>query len=116
MKQGKLTEIRNQDNTISITGEIVTYSMNIQFQMTENKEKRDDKSPTHLVYARGGHGRMFHAGVAWLSSTKDGKPMYSIVFEIEELFEGEKRFCAWETISGTYRIENDKPLDMQKAA
>lgn len=117
MRLGILNEKQTEGGKKLITGEVSTYAMRLGFQLVENTDKQSENSPTHLIYASGKHGGQFHAGMAWAGETREvePKPMYSLLFAIPELFDGEMRYMAWQETPCKYRIEESKPQEQAAA-
>ena len=105
---------------IEVKGKLRTYSMALDFRLEMRNSRRDDKSPSHDIIARGAHGQGFNAGVAWQGNVQStGKRMYTLALIIPELFDGEKRVVAWEKEDqpGTFEIQwsKDKETTQQQA-
>ena len=114
MRLGKLTKEQYDNGNVIIHGNISTYEYNLSITLQENKDRKNENSPSHLIYARGKQGNHFHAGSAWQGVTKEEKPMFTLAIHIPALHEEEVRYMAWGEGDGHFTITESKP--QQEAA
>lgn len=121
MSIGTLHEKIDDAGVVNVSGKLRTYSMALDFRLEMRDSRRDDKSPSHDIIARGAHGQGFIAGVAWQGNVQSkGTRMYTMAFNIPELFKDELKLVAWESDKqpGTFNIEysKDKEQPQQQAS
>ena len=107
------TLLETQDG---ITGDIRTYSMCECFELIENKNIKNQNSPTHIIAMTGRHGKKFDAGVAWVQNHQNVGRYFSLSFSVPELFEGEFRCAAFGNGNGNGEYDIVKDTEQRQAA
>lgn len=117
MNLGTLKETRDENGVISFSGQIRTYSLDLDFRLEGNLNRRNDEtSPTHYIIGRGKHGKAFQAGAAWRGKTNAGDSMFTLNFSIPEIWDEEMKFVAFDAKDGSYDIRASRPQEEKKAA
>ena len=116
MNQGTIIQERLEDGQMIFKGRFVTYDLYLPFKLIENNNRRDEKSPTHKILARGQHGHDFEAGIAWHGETKDHTPMITMLIDIPSMFDKEQEFVAFRRNDGVFEIVTSKPQEQPAQA
>ncbi|GEM_PF-1778054 len=113
---GELTAHKNDQGHIEYKGHVRSYLIDLDFKLDAIEKRKDEKSPTHNIVARGKHGKGFFAGVAWQGQHAEYGRFFSLSLEVPELFDGVQAMIAGETASGSgiYTIRHSK--DKKEAA
>lgn len=99
-----INKANEQTGEIQNFGEILTWSMDIKFQLVPVLSRKSDNSPTHTIAARAPHGKLVSAGVAWLGEDKSHAPMWNLKFTIPELGLVDADYVAFQNEQGSFDI------------